>query len=181
MSNIEEIWKDVVGYEGIYKISNFGRVKILSRKVNVCGGGVAIKKEKFKKIRTSYQGYLTTNLNLNGCVKLGRIHIMVAKAFIPNPENKPFVCHKDNNKSNPNVSNLYWGTRKENTDQAVKDGLYASGENHKRSKFKNYEVSIIREAIEFGYSQAKISRYFRVSGSTISKIKLKKRWVSTVY
>lgn len=69
-------------------------------------------------------GYLYCNLkHKDGKMKQHRVHVLVAKAFIPNPNNYPYVCHKDNNKSNPNIDNLEWGTASKNTKDAFADGL----------------------------------------------------------
>lgn len=72
-------------------------------------------------------GYIN-NILWAGDVKANKYrHRLVAEAYIPNPENKPCVCHKDNNRANNKVDNLYWGTHKENMHQAVLDGSYHSG------------------------------------------------------
>lgn len=105
-----EIWKDVKGFEGVYQISNKGRLK------------------SFKKYK---EGYVLSNVNKKGDylsvvlkykdkIKYIRIHTLVAQAFIPNPLNKPEVNHKDGNKQNNRVENLEWVTRKENAAHARK-------------------------------------------------------------
>lgn len=78
------------------------------------------------------EGYL--RIKLNG--KQYSIHRLVAEAYIPNPENKPCVCHKDNNKLNNSVDNLYWGTQKENLEQMIKDGRSLKG--RRNPMWKNY-------------------------------------------
>lgn len=96
-----EIWKDIKDYEGLYQISNYGRVKSLSNSQK--------RKEKILKpeIRT---GYYSINLCKNGNQKNTRIHRLVAEAFIPNPDNLLCVNHKDENKLNNKVENLEWCT-----------------------------------------------------------------------
>jgi hypothetical protein len=96
-----EIWKDIKGYEGVYQVSNLGRVKnkqqlILSQSIDT-------------------NGYYKINLNKGGIRKTWGVHRLVAKAFIPNPENKYSVDHIDRDKLNNNLSNLRWATRQENT------------------------------------------------------------------
>ena len=104
--DVQEIWKDVIGYEGIYQISNFGKLK-------------SFKKDKNGRILSNVNKngwYLTVVLSKSGNkeIKTMRIHRMVAEYFIPNPDNKPEVNHKDMNKQNNHVDNLEWCTRKEN-------------------------------------------------------------------
>jgi hypothetical protein len=97
----KQIWKDVKGYEGIYKVSNTGLIK-------------NIKRNKILATRTTYDKYLRINLNKNGNKKTFKIHRLVADAFIPNPHNKPTVNHIDGNKQNNMLDNLEWMTFKDN-------------------------------------------------------------------
>lgn len=98
-----ELWEDIKGYEGRYKISNKGRVKsLINNKGNF--------REKILKPSKDKDGYLQVGLSKNGIQKTKRIHQLVAKAFIKNPCNYPLINHKDENKSNNNVDNLEWCT-----------------------------------------------------------------------
>ena len=124
----KEVFKDVLGYEGLYQVSNYGRVKSLERKnIFYCG----LRKEylerpvkgKFLKIRNGVHGYQVTCLTKNGVCKNKFIHRLVAEAFIPNLENKPQVNHIDGNKQNNNIKNLEWCSPKENSNHAFKTGL----------------------------------------------------------
>lgn len=107
---MEEIWKDIEGYEGIYQVSNLGRVKSFDTK------------DKLGRIRTGRVlkplkhtlGYLNIGLYKNNTVSKKLIHRLVAQSFIPNPENKPEINHIDEDKTNNNINNLEWSTRKEN-------------------------------------------------------------------
>ena len=106
MSN--EIWKDIEGYEGLYQVSNKGRVKSFHS-----GEG------KIIKLGTHPQGYKLVVLSKRGQTKTCRVHRLVAQAFIPNPENLPVVNHKDENPSNNNVENLEWCTQKHNVNHGT--------------------------------------------------------------
>ena len=112
---MREIWKDISGYEGLYQISNFGRVKSLNYNHT--------KKEKVLCEKNHKSNYVTVMLCKNGENKNKSIHILVASAFIPNPNNYPCVNHIDGNKKNNNVDNLEWCTHKQNVEHAIKTGL----------------------------------------------------------
>lgn len=123
-NKLNEIWKDIKGYEGLYQVSNLGRVKALERKFTY-NINTKILKEKIKKQcetskRNGKQGYLCTRLkDKNGNSKCLYTHRLVAEAFIPNPDNKETVNHIDGNKHNNNVNNLEWNTFSENNKHAI--------------------------------------------------------------
>lgn len=99
----KEYWKYIKGYEGLYQVSNFGRVK--SNKFG---------KERILKPFTNSTGYLLVSLCKDGKVKAFTVHRLVAEAFIDNPDNLPQVNHRDENKLNNNVDNLEWCTNEYN-------------------------------------------------------------------
>lgn len=114
---MQEIWKDIKGYEGLYQVSNLGRVKSLPRNTkNQYKNGI-IKKNIILK-----NGYYFINLYNNGS-KLFTIHKLVAQAFIPNLKNKPCINHIDGNKQNNCVDNLEWCTYSENELHAFNKNL----------------------------------------------------------
>lgn len=102
-----EVWKDIKDYEGLYQISNLGRVKSLKyRKSN---------KERILILNgAAKHGYYMVGLCKNHKRKYVTVHRLVAEAFIPNPDNKPQINHKDENRRNNCVDNLEWVTAKEN-------------------------------------------------------------------
>lgn len=106
-----EEWKDIEWYAGLYQISNFGRVKSFRY-----GEGKIIKP-------FINNGYYCVGLSRKDDYKKVRVHRLVAKHFIPNPDNKKEVNHIDGNKLNNNVSNLEWSTRSENIKHAFLNGL----------------------------------------------------------
>ena len=104
---MKEIWKDIKDYEGLYQVSNLGRVKRITT-------GRVLKPLKHAN------GYLMVKLSKNSIVYTKTVHRLVAEAFIPNPEHKSEINHIDENKTNNNVSNLEWMTRKENINHGTR-------------------------------------------------------------
>lgn len=111
----KEYWKPVVGYEGLYEVSNWGRVKGLDRWVKSRWGSIRICKGRIMKSYTNKSGYLYVVLCKNNKHKTYKIHRLVAEAFLPNPDNLPQVNHRDENKLNNNAENLEWCSAKYNT------------------------------------------------------------------
>lgn len=137
----DEVWKDVVGYEGIYMVSNKGRVKSMPRKVWNYN-----KPARMLKPHNNGHGYYSVGMS-NGEKKNKHvyIHILVAQAFIPNPRGCSQVNHKDFDKSNNCVENLEWVTSKENK-MHYRQSLYYQRVEEKRNKKLFYRtIERIRE------------------------------------
>ena len=114
---IEE-WRPIEGYEGLYEVSNLGRVRSLDRFYYRLHKGKVLSPTKDR------YGYLTVTLNCNGKSKTIKIHRLVAQAFLPNPDNLPQVNHKDEDKTNNNVDNLEWCTAKYNVNFGTRQERY---------------------------------------------------------
>lgn len=112
-----EIWKPVVGYEDLYKVSNLGRVLRNAREWRSGRKGCRYKKldESLVEQRKTAYGYKVCTLCKDGVKKTKRVHVLVAMAFIDNTDEKPVVNHKDGNKENNNLQNLEWTTYQENS------------------------------------------------------------------
>lgn len=167
---MQEIWKDIKGYEGRYQVSNLGNI-------------MSLKKNKILKVFPDGDGYLLASL-YDGKKKTFRVHRIVATHFIENILNKEQINHKDCNKQNNSVSNLEWVTRRENTEHAVNNGLYNNGlnnldikDNPRNSKITKKQAIEIREV----YSKKRISHselgsMYGLKRSAISDIINKKSW-----
>ncbi len=172
---MEEEWKDIVGFEGYYQISNLGRLKSLPKMYQGKYRG-----EYIMKLFNDKQGYLYTMLNITKTRKRKHvlIHRLVAIAFIINNENKREVNHIDGVKNNNIVSNLEWNTRSENQVHAFKLGLDKPkiGSLNGKSILTENNVEFIKENIKI-ISIKKLAEMFGVSKSTINNIKYKKSWL----
>lgn len=118
-----EEWRDVVGYEGLYQVSNLGRVKSLSRRIVYKDGreyNYPSKVIKNQKVSTGYRSVMLYGVNGK---KQYYVHRLVAETFIPNPNNLSDVNHKDGCKTNNILSNLEWCSRSDNQKHAYKNGL----------------------------------------------------------
>lgn len=116
-----EIWKNIKGYEGLYQVSDQGRVKSLERKDRL---GRTIK-ERILKPAPSAQGYPIVCLYVGRKRKTLKVHRLVCEAFHENPDNKPCVNHIDENKTNNCASNLEWCTYAENTNHGTRNARSA--------------------------------------------------------
>lgn len=127
---MEEIWKDVSGYENLYQVSNLGRVRSLTRVVR-CKNGV--KKSNGKILKNCFDNnYYHVTLYKHGSRKMCLVHRLVATAFLKKIKGKEYINHKDGNKRNNNVNNLEWCTPSENAKHAFLIGLNITKVSHYR-------------------------------------------------
>ena len=105
---MKEIWIDIKGFEGYYKVSNYGRVKSCSRLRKSKYGSLCHVEERILSQRSDKDGYKEVALSMDGKLYYFRVHRLVASAFIPNPKNLPYINHKDEIKYNNVVDNLEW-------------------------------------------------------------------------
>ena len=175
-----EVWKPIDGYEGLYEISNKGRVKALERIHNQYANGVFYKTNKYKsrikKQAFTDRGYLFTSLSKGGETIQRRISRLVAQAFIPNPENKDTVNHKDGIKIDNTVEFLEWHTQGENNRHALTTGLRNTvGENVHWAKLKKEKV--VEIFLDSG-TDLELSKKYGVPRTTISHIRKRQTWKS---
>lgn len=167
---MKEIWKDIKGYKGLYKISNHGRIWSISRTDSMGRhkGGISL------KLR-SYGSYQKVCLNKDGVKITYNVHRLVAEHFVSNPENKPQVNHINGIKTDNRVENLEWVNPKENMNHAKSNGLLHDfkKDTHHSSNLCKQDIINIRNSDKLGVELAKD---YNVHPSTIYRIKGKKRW-----
>lgn len=176
-----EIWKSIESFEGSYEVSNYGRVRSLDRihpkrnglvkgrvlKFNLCGG------------RPGSSRYPTVTFTDRPFRKDFLVHRLVAIYFIPNPENKPEVNHKDGDKLNNHYDNLEWCTRKENVQHSSDTGLLRTNGAHFNAKLSLKEVNRIKNQLSKGVTQSVLAERYNVCQSTISLININRNWKHT--
>lgn len=175
---MNEIWKDVDGYEGLYQVSSEGRIKCLPTLPNDTMDSYQkklLKKEKIKTLSLTRYGYLAVTLYKFGVASRKHVHRFVATAFLENPQNKSQVNHKNGIKTDNRIENLEWCTASENMKHAYaigikkvsKNGLGRRNEKHVLSKKIN-QLSLDGEYIRTFPSISEVDRVFNKKRSTVS-------------
>lgn len=178
---MEEIWKDVAGYEGLYMVSNLGQVKSCDRLVNSrWGDSKKPVKAKIKALQLGFGGYKSVTL-FNASSRIGKrfyVHRLVATAFLSNEFLKPQVNHINGDKLDNRAVNLEWCTGTENQLHALSAGLYetAKGEQIGASVLTEQDIYKIRYLYSNGMMQKDIAEMFPVKRQCITKIVNRKRW-----
>ena len=180
---MKEVWKliDYKNVPSIYEVSNLGGIRRVSHKLktkNQFGLCNAVRKEKVLRPCENSGGYLMFRLMVGGKKQVHLVHRIVATAFIPNPEGKPCVNHKDFNKSNNCVSNLEWVTYRENTLHATQNGVLVSykGRESNLAKYTEEEVKKVYTMCKSGVSQSKAGGIMGIPRSTVGSIMQKVSW-----
>jgi len=172
-----EMWKPVYGYEGIYSVSDLGRVKGDLRVTININGRDKYRQEKIKKQSVTKLGYLMLRFSKNNIPKSYLIHRLVGMAFVKNENNKSEINHKNGIKTDNRASELEWNTRTENINHSWANKLSkpCSGEKSGMSKLTEKQVFEIR-AIGTSIPKSKIASIYNVCESTIYYILKRKTW-----
>jgi hypothetical protein len=141
------LFKDIKDYEGCYQVSNDGQIRSINR---ISSNGHKLKGRLLAQCyKRGYNGRidcLMVNLCKNGVSKTIKVHRVVAVNFIGDEPNGHMVCHKDGDATNNKVGNLYYGTRKDNVDDASKHGTTPKGSKHWKAKLKESDALHIKNA-----------------------------------
>lgn len=169
---MSEIWKDVVGYEGRYQVSNLGNVRSVPRVT--CHGQQ--RSGQLLRPATDPRGYLRVSLYKDGHVSVRTVHSLVAEAFVEGRAEGLEVCHGDDVKSNNVATNLRWDTRKANAADKVANGRSAAGARNGRAKLNEAQVAEIRVKLEAGAVRNHLRKEYGVSFNTIERIASGETW-----
>lgn len=172
-----EIWKDIKGYEGLYQVSNLGKIKVLPRIFINKAGFKTIVKEIIKVCPENHRGYNRAQLTAHDKTKkIFSVHRIVAIHFLDNPNNYPEVNHKKGIKTDNRASELEWCDKAYNEKHASDTGLKPRGSNSPKSKLDETQVLTIKKCLSDGMDKYKLANYFNVSHQTISAIYYGRNW-----
>lgn len=159
---MEEKWCPICGYEGIYEVSNLGRVRSLARTVIRSDGQKTTVREKILSGNKNTDGYLQCKLCKDGKYITVRVHRLVATAFVPNPYNLPEVNHIDTDRTNNCASNLEWASHIDNVRHSALKGHYkhfgSENQNYGGKTLKLFYKEHPEEAIKLGRPGAQNGR-----------------------
>lgn len=176
-----EVWKVIPGYVGLYEVSDHGQVRSYAHTGRKPKSGVVKRRDvpiilrptRSKKV----DGYVQVDLQYEGERKIGRVHRLVAEAFIGDP---PFegalVMHKDDDKSNNHYSNLAWGTTADNVDDKVSKSRQPMGIKMYNARLQDADIPQIRGLINAGWTLSEVGRMFEVSAATIRDVITGRTW-----
>lgn len=176
---MQEQWKPIQGYEGIYEVSSLGEVRRLPSVVHRGGGFLAQKKGRIIKPWKSGQvGYLAVALSHENNQQKVTIHRLVCEAFNgPAPSPNHVVAHGDGNHLNNRADNLRWATQTDNNRDKISHGTSLKGAENHRAKLNESSVAAIRKMYANGLiSGVKIAKLFNISPATVSLITRRKLW-----
>lgn len=167
---MQEQWKDVLGYEGRYQVSDQGRVKSLAREITRVryGKPYAVQwPEKIVAPKVTEAGYWGLTLHKEGTRSTVLVHRLVALAFIPNPLNLPEVDHEDSDPSHARKENLSWVTGLKNKQLMVTRGRSSKGQKNGRAKLTEESVRKARQRVESGEGCKAVGQSLGVSDTAI--------------
>jgi hypothetical protein len=144
------MWREIRGYQYYYEINEQGEVRSRDRFIHIGEGKFRFYKGRMMKIRINNRGYREVRLSISGRTRTHFLHRLLAEIFIPNPDNKPYVNHKNGCKTDNSIKNLEWVTHSENVRHAYMNALYSN----KRAKYYNSNTTMNVESGQIFFSQA---------------------------
>jgi len=178
-----EKWKPVVGYEGLYEVSDLGRVKSVTRVVlhrnhpTKKGTGDVLKELKGTLLSIGLQksGRRGVVLCKDGKTKSSTVARLLLEAFV-GPANGRLALHRDDNRANDTLDNLYWGTSKQNHEDMIKNGTILQGSKHPNAALTETQVREIRVQLKAGVSHHTLAAIYKSTPTAIQSIKHLRTW-----
>ena len=172
---MEEIWKPIAKFDNQYEISSCGRIRSVHSIIHKSNGSTYTRQSKILKPTLNHSGYLAGAVSINGEMKPYTIARLVAEAFIPNPENKSTVNHKDGIKTNNFATNLEWMTQSENCQHSFDIGLQKPkrGELNGMAKLTREKIEEIREIAKKGgryWGRNRIAKELGINAKHLQRI-----------
>ena len=185
-SSEDEVWVDIPGYEGLYLVSNLGRVWSFERVVvgkSRLGNSIPrLRKARYMNCNFSTSGYLQVGLTDSfGNFRKWFVHRVVATAFLSNEDNYPVVMHKNDDREDNRVVNLKWATQKENTDDMREKGRDSKppllrGSMSGMSKLSESDVCKIKELVRGGVDRKTVASTYGITTASVGNIINGKTW-----
>lgn len=170
-----ELWKDVVGYEGYYQVSDHGRIRCVERVQRSYGGRSWIKPAKI--LNPTFDGrYMIFSLSKDGSRKRAYIHDLVLTAFVGERPGGFHCCHGDGNGQNNVLSNLRWDTPSANNQDKEKHNTLPVGERHGMNKYSNAQILEVKRLIKRGLNATEIERQTGVHRISVTAIRAGRQW-----
>lgn len=169
---MDEFWKQIKGFEGVYEVSTLGQIRSLDRPQRVRGNGISMQKGQILK-QWKQGNYMYCDLRLPGIKQKARVHVVVLEAFICARPIGMIACHNNGDSTDNRLCNLRWGTYKDNAEDKILHGTHRYGESSAKSKLTEAQAMAILESSE---TYSKIAKQFGVCKSTVTHIKTGRNW-----
>ena len=172
-------WRDIVGFEGFYQVSDRGLVKSVERTLTFVKNGKAMSRINGERVLSGWidkDGYTLVSLYEGSKSGTYKVHRLTASTFIPNPDNLPCVLHLDDNPSNNEVTNLRWGTQTDNISDMMSKNRQVKGSSQGGSKLTESDVVDIWNRLKLSESQTSIAKSHNISQTVVSRINRGTLW-----